>query len=285
MNLHDIPFRLPDDAVDMMLSFGVPGDLTTVVRDVAGGWRRLPLPDAREVLCLSSAGTAISVLGSLRSRIRVEDLVSPAPAVEFAVGRDILGCALSPAARHAALLLDAYDRVEIAELDLVTGDTRPIFDAPGGSSAETVVSFSPDGNLIAATFLSLGDDGDDDGDEDSRTVVVDRAGDVRADLRRCVLTRSGNGSWLTAGELVIGDDDSGAFQVHDVGTSARRALPAPAGVPVAVRGRALVCYDVGGRRLLEQDLRGGQPRVIGEFADAAHLHAVDVARTTPGPQD
>jgi WD40 repeat protein len=99
--------------------------------------------------------------------------------------------ALSPDGGTAAVLTGDEEEAIIGLLDPATGRRRDLWRAAGAASWESGLRWSPDGRLIAATYMIWDDERDDDA---LSTVVIDAAdGGVRAGplVRTHVL-----GGWL-----------------------------------------------------------------------------------------
>src|SRR5689334_22316970 len=103
LNIEEVPSGHPVGGVEIVLSFGDQGDLVTLARDRHGDWRNPPLPSlagSRQLLCLSSTGTAVAGLfdaGIKRSRVRVAAFDPDVPAVDLEIPSGVLAGALSPA--------------------------------------------------------------------------------------------------------------------------------------------------------------------------------------------
>lgn len=111
--------------------------------------------------------------------------------------------ALSPDGTSIAALSLLHDRARpddadatlarVSVVDMYTGEYCRLWQTPGGWSNETVLSWSPDGQLLAATYFTP--------DEQIATVVLDTAGTVvgHYDFE---LLRSPNNAWIADRDMV-----------------------------------------------------------------------------------
>ncbi|MBN1174176.1 MAG: hypothetical protein JXA67_18540 [Micromonosporaceae bacterium] len=82
----------------------------------------------------------------------------------------------------------------IGVTDLATGQVRRIWEHPGGRVGESAVGWSPDGQLIAATYDSM--------DEQHTSVVVTPTGTVVAHLDYTCLVPPSSTAWLADRQLL-----------------------------------------------------------------------------------
>src|SRR5207248_3840963 len=66
--------------------------------------------------------------------------------------------AFAPDGRTIAALARHEDQAVLCTVDLTTGSRRPLWSRAGAASADPVVTWSPDGRFIAATYLTAEDD-------------------------------------------------------------------------------------------------------------------------------
>jgi hypothetical protein len=169
-------------------------------------------------------------------------------------GPDIVA-ALSPDGRHIATLcvaadpaaswIDAPGCAVVSLIDTSTGHRRRVWSGAmdGAWSAESTVSWSPDSNLIAVTYLQWMTGRDDRTDDYWwATAVVDPAGTLVRHVDGAI--PPSNGAWRGDRELLIDDEGSGLPPaVLDVHTGTRRAVTQPDGIPFAVIGDYAVVPD------------------------------------------
>jgi hypothetical protein len=106
------------------------------------------------------------------------------------------------------------DHVSLAAIDIVgvaDGERRRIWATRGGI-ANSGIGWSPDGVLIAMSYLDQDDD---------TTVVVDTAGNLIGHFRRIFMAPSGSTAWLNGHELMCCDEEF-ELTIVDVRTGRRR---------------------------------------------------------------
>jgi dipeptidyl aminopeptidase/acylaminoacyl peptidase len=169
--------------------------------------------------------------------------------------------AISPDGDELAVLSTVGDEAVLARLAVSTGVRRRLWSAPGGWSDESAVSWSPDGRLVAATYL---DEETDDGEEYAVTVVVDAAGARLARLHDANLLPASNGAWTRHGHLAVVDEETGNLHLVTPDGSEGPAIRAtdPGHVRAVLGDRIVVDGAAPGRTVLtlaELDGSGGRP--------------------------
>ncbi len=231
----------------IVLALRPAGELTVVARDAhSGDFVRVPAMDpAARLLALAPSGRELLYL---TGRLCLHDLSTGRqrwlPAEQDRVA------ALSPDSGRVATLAVAADgsaAVEVVEVG--AGRRRRLRTAAGSCGAESAICWSPDGRLIAASYLT--------DDDEPATLVTDAAGTLVAHYTATAILAGSNGTWAADGELV-GEDATGPvlIEVHGDG---RRRLPSDHLV-LAVRGGRLVQQlpwaDDGPLRLVTANLDG-----------------------------
>ncbi|MGW4892753.1 TolB family protein [Kitasatospora sp. NPDC004240] len=167
--------------------------------------------------------------------------------------------ALSPDGRTLATLTG--DDVRVGVLDLATGARRRIWSAPGWATVEASVSWSPDGRLIAATYVS---------EEDVAATIVLSAEDGAevAHYEGLLTVASPNGTWSGPRELLLLEEDPeepvAPVLLRDVTSGATRRFdrdPQDAGGLHALAGGRLVELRPGDG-LYAHLLDGSDPRPV-----------------------
>jgi len=105
----------------------------------------------------------------------------------------------------------------IEMLNLVSGEHRRVWATQGGSSGESGVACSPDGRLVAVTYLHP--------DDTSTTAVIDLAGNTVTSLEITEITPAGNQNWLDSTTLLCAPRWGRPLCTIDIHTHAERHLP------------------------------------------------------------
>lgn len=183
------------------------GGAALVVLDAAGGEfvRLPPPPPGLAPIALAADGRSI-LLGRDRTLVRT---YFDGGVQEFAGGLPCWTGALSPGGRYLAALGVDGGTATVRLLGTAAGERRDLWRARGGWSAESRLSWSPDGRLLACTYLTENVTGEDD--DEIATVVLDTGdGTVVARRDQCGIFLPG-GSWAGPRELLYyhewADDD------------------------------------------------------------------------------
>jgi hypothetical protein len=258
---------------------------------------RLPIPDSErwEALALAPDGrhllaTARDAGGLLWYRIASgEQRLLPA---DRSIGEIDHLAVISADGQHAATLSvrqDPDDRrpehslATLNTVDIATGQRRQLWHTPGGWSSESGIGCSPDGQRIAATYLTM--------QEEIGTVVVDMDGRLIEHIDGVMISPSGNGAWLNNHHLrclpeyteTFGTDNA---VILDIGH--RRHQPTDARIVAHTRiGDRLIHASthisptgVIGTRLTSTRLDGTHPHPFIAIRDATRVtlinHATDI---------
>ncbi len=175
-------------------------------------------------------------------------------------GDDANAAAFAPDGDRIAVLALDDDRATVTVLDVDGGRPRPLWATEGGTSAETVVSWSPDGGFLAVTYI--------DPEDADHTVVMDDAGTVVADIPQTAIAAGSRLGWTGDHDLLLdyefweNDDVSPPLVLADAATGARREVPQRdySGVLGALDGRVL--RFVKGGRVVSTALDGSDPQPV-----------------------
>jgi hypothetical protein len=192
--------------------------------------------------------------------------------------------AMSPDGRTIATVTTDIDPIHpddpdagIATVDLIdvaTGQRHRHWSTPGGWSQESNVSWSPNGQLVAASYLTM--------DDQFATIVIDiQTGPLRHYDRTFILSSS-NGVWLNDRELTYINDDFDLVADHlDNGA---RILTTKAGArAVAVVNEQIIWLaplpqDAESADLLTTDLDKANPRTLVTVRPPRMIVTFDIAR-------
>lgn len=153
-------------------------------------------------------------------------------------GERIHATALSPHGHQIATLSTGDDPAHpddedasaalINLIDITTGQTNRLWWNSGGWSLESTVSWSPDGTLLAATFL--------DPEDERATVVIEvDTGIEVARYERAMTLSSANGAWRGNHELIYLDEGF-RILVANLDTGAERVIRQMGSAPIALIG-------------------------------------------------
>ncbi|MEV0388509.1 hypothetical protein [Nonomuraea sp. NPDC050643] len=244
----------------------------------------LPPHLSQETVSLSSDGTRLVYVarqddGAAPMRVVLHTLATGARQ-EFA-SDDFLRAALSPDGALLAVLADLSSGPgipglgdEIAGIELIetaTGTRRRLW-AAEGYWEEASLSWSPDGRLLAATYLTL--------DDVLTTVVLDLSGKEIGSYAERVALPGPHSVWASGHELIVypEPDDESPLIAIDVPTGgerrfARRNFEAY----LAISGGRVVRPGSSPGRFVTTDLNDGDERPFLTVSPAIAIDALDLA--------
>jgi hypothetical protein len=242
-----LPSR-PVQRADLLLALrvGAP-DLTVVVRDAdTGEFAAVPGlpadPDMRP-LAVAPAGDRVLLLaehdGNRYGGLCLHTLASGEQRWLSARAEGQAWLAgISPDGRTLATLTTGHDWAAVDVIGIATGRRRRLASVPdAGYSAESCVCWSPDGQLIAVTYLAAETA---DADEDVATIVVRTDGTVLAHHQFLGVLSGSNGAWATERTLVCQDPAQGDLSLLDVEGNTTRSLGPVNPPPLALLDGRLV---------------------------------------------
>lgn len=213
------------------------GGVALVVLDAAGGEfvRLPPPPPGLEPIALAADGRSI-LLGRGGTLVRT---YFDGGVQEFAGGFPCWTGALSPDGRYLAALGVDGGTATVCLLGTAAGERRDLWRARGNRSVESRLSWSPDGRLLACTYLTENVTWEDD--DEIATVVLDTCdGTVVARRDHCGIFLPG-ASWAGPRELLYhhewADDDLLLLSLDD---GAEQPLRTGYGGALGVHGRRLI---------------------------------------------
>jgi hypothetical protein len=285
INVTDTPARTIDRAklllglrtVDAVIAIAVDTDTGTAVR-LPG----LPTDPRIRLLHLGPAGDRLLVLAA-RDGQRYGGLCLHALATgeqrwypAQADGQDWLA-ALSPDGKTIATLATTEEDLDqgsvvLNVVDVVGGQRRRLVTVPGGFAAECAIAWSPNGQLIAATYLTE--------DEDDATLILDSDGTVigRYDDARILP----GGAWATDRELLC-QNGLCELSIVDVADGTSRLLMDGTPPPLGYAGGRLVgtlpVETNGPVRLVTFDLDRGDQR---PFVTVRPAYSIELFGTAAG---
>ena len=134
--------------------------------------------------------------------------------------------ALSPAGDAVVTLTTTTSGLAAVDLTTLSGpERRRLWSVPGGWTAESTISWAPDGSLIAATYNSE--------DDEWATVILDADGGVVMHLPETITLPGPNGVWLDNRRLLCVDDALDLF-LEDVRGFTRTPMAHRGAVPYAL---------------------------------------------------
>lgn len=230
-------------------------------------------PDGRSVLFKSSdQGLSLLTLDTgRRQRFEVADSIDRGAAMS----PDGLTVAVVATFFDATADAGARDLVAIDVIDVATGRRRRLRSVPGDWSAETHISWSPDGLLVAASYLTV--------DDEVETVVLDRYGDVLRLIEGGFLPASSTGVWLNSREFTYITEDGHLVADHLDGR-VRRLMVAGADAVAVVDDRVvwLEGWQPGAEsaNLITTDLFGNDSEVLVRVRPPTGIKLYDNAYAT-----
>jgi dipeptidyl aminopeptidase/acylaminoacyl peptidase len=190
-------------------------------------------------------------------------------------GRPVQAAFLSEGTRIATLGVADY-RASVTVLDIDGGRHRELWSADGGTSSDTVVSWSPDGQFIGVTYVD-----DEDGDH---TVVLDGDGEVLADLPGQSIIGISRLGWLDEHDLVLRHEywegpEPPPIVLVDPATGDQRQVTQPedTGFRGVLDGRVL--RPAGRGRIVSTAFDGSDPRAV---VDAGPAYEIEFFDAVPG---
>jgi hypothetical protein len=244
----------------------------------------LPGHVAPETISLSSDGTRLVFTarqddGAGPPRVVLHTLATGARQ-EF-TSDDYMRAALSPDGTRLAALADLSNGPgipgvgdEIAGIELIetgTGARHPLWSAEGYWE-EASISWSPDGLLLAATYLTL--------DDVLTTVVLDLSGKEVGSYPERVALPGPHSVWTSDRELIVypEPDDESPLMAIDVPTGGeRRFTRRNFDAYLAISGGRVVRPGSAPERLITTDLNDGDERPFLTISPAVSIDALDIA--------
>lgn len=287
----DAPAARPVRAARMVLAATGPGGSAVIVldadSDTFAAVPGLPAHLAPETVSLSSDGTRLVLTarqddGAGPPRVVLHTLATGARQ-EFA-SDDYLRAALSPDGTRLAVLADLSDGPgipgvgdELAGIELIatatgtgTGTRQRIWQAEGYWE-EASISWSPDGLLLAATYLTP--------DDVLTTVVLDPTGKELAAYAERVALPGPHSVWASAHELVVypEPDDESPLILIDVRTGGeRRFTRRTFDGYLAISAGRVVRPGAEPGRIVTTDLDDGDERPFLTIDPAVSIDALDI---------
>ncbi len=239
------------------------GTTTLAVREAGTGrYAELPAPAVSsyaEPLALAADGSRILFQTAARTRPVVHHLATGIaellPHLERVHDRH---AAFGADAGTVVTLADEGDDAVLSTVDTAGGVRRRLWSGPGTASVDPVVSCSPGGDFIAATYVTP---------EDSfATVVLRRDGTPAVKLEGTEISGGSNRAWLDPHHLLVveeySDEDPWPIIVLDPATGRQRTLAPTRAGPIlgTVGGRLL--HRVDGEGVFTSDLDGSDLRPL-----------------------
>ncbi len=288
----------------LLLGLGLVGEKHVVVLDAdSGEFVRVPgMPrgDDWSLLALAPDGSQLLLLCQRGPR-RWDGLCLHTLATgrqqwfdALADGQDYLA-ALSPDGHSIATLStdddplhpdDLYGLAIVSVIDVATGHRRRLWAGPGSWSAESAVSWSPDGQLVAVTYLQPPNE-ELDREEECGTVVIDPNGNMIGYYDLADIPSAPNGAWTSDRDLMMYlPDEEGnemRLQIINVREGTRRDLGSPDIVPRAIIGNRLIADRSDGprgySRLISMDLDGTHRQPFITIRPHSVILPFDIARS------
>ncbi|MER6004424.1 hypothetical protein ACWDRB_40640 [Nonomuraea sp. NPDC003707] len=243
----------------------------------------LPAHLSRNTVSLSSDGTRLVFLsrqddGAGPTRVVLHELATGARQ-EF-VSDGFVRAALSPDGSRIAVLADLSNGPgipgvgdEIAGIVLIetaTDARQPLWSAEGYWQ-EDAISWSPDGRLLAATYLTL--------DDVITTVVLDLSGKVIGVHEDRVALPGAHSVWTSDRELIVypePDDESPLIAIDVPTGSERRFTRRNFSGYLAITGGRVVRPGSSPERVVTTDLNDTDERPFLTFRPAVSIEAIDI---------
>ncbi|MET9249205.1 hypothetical protein [Nonomuraea sp. NPDC003709] len=243
----------------------------------------LPAHLSRNTVSLSSDGTRLVFLsrqddGAGPTRVVLHELATGARQ-EF-VSDGFVRAALSPDGSRIAVLADLSNGPgipgvgdEIAGIVLIetaTDARQPLWSAEGYWQ-EDAISWSPDGRLLAATYLTL--------DDVITTVVLDLSGKVIGVHEDRVALPGAHSVWTSDRELIVypePDDESPLIAIDVPTGSERRFTRRNFSAYLAITGGRVVRPGSSPERIVTTDLNDTDERPFLTFRPAVSIEAIDI---------
>ncbi|MGW4960540.1 hypothetical protein ACWEPL_25265 [Nonomuraea sp. NPDC004186] len=243
----------------------------------------LPAHLSRNTVSLSSDGTRLVFLsrqddGAGPTRVVLHELATGARQ-EF-VSDGFVRAALSPDASRIAVLADLSNGPgipgvgdEIAGIVLIetaTDARQPLWSAEGYWQ-EDAISWSPDGRLLAATYLTL--------DDVITTVVLDLSGKVIGVHEDRVALPGAHSVWTSDRELIVypePDDESPLIAIDVPTGSERRFTRRNFSGYLAITDGRVVRPGSSPERVVTTDLNDTDERPFLTFRPAVSIEAIDI---------
>jgi hypothetical protein len=190
--------------------------------------------------------------------------------------------AMSPGGRMIAMLTSDVTSsavgVRVHVVDLSSGEQRELWSSNGGFCAESGIRWSPSGTLIAATYVDVLDDDDQ---EEWATDVFDLTGKVIASYPYCAVPPAPNGGWLNGDQLVLFNDFDECLQVCQPTQGTERRISLPWGGALAAAGLGFLCSDDHGGHaamtLATMSVDGGSRKELPRVPHKAQLRVIDMS--------
>jgi hypothetical protein len=140
--------------------------------------------------------------------------------------------AMSPNRQLIATLFTTVTSVGVGVIDVVSGERQILWTTAGGWSAQSAVSWSPDGQLVTCTYATE--------DEQHATVLIGIDGFVVGHYDDVCVLGSANGTWLSSGDLVGMDTLQWQLCVMNPTAGTRNAVGEPSMFPSGLLDDRLV---------------------------------------------
>ncbi|GAA3597805.1 hypothetical protein GCM10022419_096430 [Nonomuraea rosea] len=243
----------------------------------------LPAHLSRETVSLSTDGTVLVFLtpqddGAGPMRVVLHTLATGARR-EFA-SDDFMRAALAPDGALLAVLADLSngpgipgvgdESAGVALIETATGARRTLWSAEGYWE-ESSISWSPDGRLLAATYLTT--------DDVLTTVVLDLSGKELGSYAERVALPGPHSVWASGRELIVypEPDDEGPLIAIDVPTGGERRFTRQGfEAYLAVSGGRVVRPSSSPGRFVTTDLNDGDERPFLTVSPAVAIDALDI---------
>lgn len=234
------------------------------------------------LLALSPAGTHLLHRDPADgNRLALQALVSgTVVTLPPGLGGGANAAAFAPDGKRIAELRRAGDKAVVAVLDVEGSRRSDLWSTEGGTSSDTVVSWSPDGRLLAVSYV--------DPDDFDHTVVMNGEGTAVMDFPQMAICGGSRLGWTGDHDLLLIHESWEDLDVPqpivlaDPATGERRevAQPQDLGVFGALDGRVLRLGDEG--RVVSTAFDGSDPRPV---LDVGPDHAITFLDAIPGALD
>jgi WD40 repeat protein len=172
---------------------------------------------------------------------------------------------------------EEYATTVVSVIDITSGRRRRLWAGLGGYSLESALSWSPNGELIAATHPAE--------DRNFATVVVNTDGDVIGQYDYTTITPCPNGAWVSNQELLCRhatdpDDDDWYPTIVDVSNGPQQTHQTDVYPLAYLAGRIVVYGDNTGPeayRLITTDLDGTDPQPFITVRPAGTISFFDIS--------
>jgi Tol biopolymer transport system component len=255
------------DRIDVLVGLGAHDGATTLAaRDAdTGQFVRILEPTTAEPwpsipLALSYDGSRILFRTAEPGRIQVLTYTLATSRGELVpdAGDDSEFCAaFAPDGRSVATLAGDEEQAVLCTVDLTTGSRQPLWSREGAASVDPVVTWSPDGRFIAATYLTA---------EDAfATVVVHSDGTPAAEFTQMEIIGGSNHSWVGDHRLIVVDgapwEDRSIVLLDPANGAPRELVPDLPGVRLGAANGSYF-YRISREGIFTTDLDGSDPQPL-----------------------